>query len=194
MRIVSGLWRGSTIFVPDTTDTRPTMDRTRQAVFNILRSAQWALDQQGIPLLHDAAVLDVFAGSGAMGFEAVSQGAAQAVFFEQNPVAVQAIEKNRIKLRGALDKTRLVKGDVLRAPVCDGTAAALAFFDPPYDQGLLAPALAHLLARGWISRATLLVLEMQKNEQPALQDGLVPEMFDARIYGTSKIMFARLKS
>lgn len=192
MRIVSGEWRGSTIHVPDTAETRPTMDRTRQAVFNILRSASWALNESGDPLLHDALVLDVFAGSGAMGFEALSQGAANAVFFEQGALAIQSIEKNRIKLRGAADVTSIIKGDVLKAPVNKGEAAQIAFFDPPYHDEVLGQSLQALHTKNWISNDTLLVLEMYKATQFTAPQGMSVQHFDARIYGTSKIVFAKL--
>lgn len=187
MRIVAGKNRGATIFVPDIDETRPTMDRTRQAVFNILRSASWALRDDGTPILHDALVLDVFAGSGAMGFEALSQGAANAVFFEQHPKAIEAIEKNKIKLR--YGDARVIKGDVTKPPVNTGQPAQMAFFDPPYQQDLLGPALQMLHYKGWLDTNTLLVLEMHKGE--VLQYDITH--FDARIYGTSKIVFGKLK-
>jgi len=186
MRIVAGKNRGANIFVPDIEETRPTMDRTRQAVFNILRSASWALKDDGTPLLQDALVLDIFAGSGAMGFEALSQGAANAVFFEQQPKAIEAIEKNKIKLRY---DAKVIKGDVLKAPANPGAAAQLAFFDPPYQQNLLGTALSALRDKNWIDPDTLLILEMHKSE--VLQDAI--EHFDARIYGMSKIVFGKLK-
>lgn len=190
MRIVAGEWRGASLIVPDTTETRPTMDRTRQAVFNILRSAQWALDEDGVPLLRDSLVLDVCAGSGAMAFEALSQGAAKAALFEQQALAIQSIEKNIIKLRGAGDKARLIKGDVLRAPKNNDVPSRVAFFDPPYKQGLIGPAIETLLAQGWIAAGTLMVLEMEKNEAFSAPQGITLQMHDARIYGTSKIVFA----
>lgn len=192
MRIVSGEWRGSTIYVPDTPDTRPTMDRTRQAVFNILRSASWALDASDTPILHEALVLDVFAGSGAMGFEAVSQGANSAVLFEQGSLALQAIEKNRIKLRGAADKTRVVKGDILKAPKNTQDVADIAFFDPPYHDDVLQRSISVLHRSGWISAKTLLVLEMHKDTEFTPPDGIEMQFHDARIYGTSKILFMRI--
>lgn len=192
MRIVSGEWRGSTIYVPDTPDTRPTMDRTRQAVFNILRSAAWALDESDTPVLYDALVLDVFAGSGAMGFEAVSQGASQAVLFEQGNLALQAIEKNRIKLRGAADKTRVVKGDILKVPKNPQDAADIAFFDPPYHDDVLRQSIAALYRNGWLSAKTLLVLEMHKDTEFTPPEGVQMQFHDARIYGTSKILFMRI--
>lgn len=192
MRIVSGQWRGSTIHVPDTPDTRPTMDRTRQAVFNILRSAAWALHENGTPVLKDALVLDVFSGSGAMGFEAVSQGAARAVLFEQGRLAIQAIEKNRLKLRGAADATHIQSGDILKVPVNNGAVADVVFFDPPYHDDILGRSLDVLYRKNWISSKTLLVLEMHKDTEFTPPEGMNTIFYDARIYGTSKILFMRI--
>jgi 16S rRNA (guanine966-N2)-methyltransferase len=188
MRIVAGKWRGHNLFVPDIEDTRPTMDRTRQAVFNILRSASFALDDDGVPLLHDALVLDVFAGSGAVGFEALSQGAATAVFFENHAEAGKTIEKNREKLRAG-DTVKLMRGDVMRLGMNHGPAANIAFFDPPYQQNLLSSALVSMKEKNWIDAKTLLVLELHKRED--LEVNLM--LHDSRIYGLSKVVFAQFE-
>ena len=188
MRIVSGRWRGFNLFVPDTADTRPTMDRTRQAVFNILRSASWAMQENGEPLLNNAHVLDVFAGSGAMGFEALSQGAQSAVFFENNMAAVQSIERNRQKLK--LDKeVRILKGDILKSSMMANQTAQIAFFDPPYNSGLISPALQILRAKNYINDKTLLVLEIFKFEGVSNEN---INVHDTRNYGTSKVVFGQL--
>lgn len=188
MRIVAGKWRGHNIFVPDIQDTRPTMDRTRQAVFNILRSASFAMDADGQPLLQDAFVLDVFAGSGAVGFEALSQGAARTVFFEQHPEAGRIIEKNRDKLQAG-DAVKLMRGDVLKTGMNNTAPAKIAFFDPPYHQGLLEQSLLTMREKNWLDTETLLVLELHKREDLAMD----LELFDSRIYGLSKVVFAKLK-
>ena len=188
MRIVAGKWRGHNIFVPDIEETRPTMDRTRQAVFNILRSASFALDDDGVPLLQDAFVIDVFAGSGAMGYEALSQGASNCVFFEQHPEAGRTIEKNRDKLR-AEGIITLIRGDVLRISMNNAQPAQIAFFDPPYHQGLLEQALVTMKEKKWLDNNTLLVLELHKRED--VQANL--KLYDSRIYGTSKIIFAQFE-
>lgn len=184
MRIVAGIWRGRKIEVPDTPDTRPTMDRTRQAVFNILRSAAWAMGKNGEPLLNDALVLDVFAGSGAMGFEALSQGANKAVFFEMSKPALDALKKNIEKL-GA--KAQIIQADINRMPENKNDSARIAFLDPPYDQGLVAVALAQLAEKKWITPETLLVIETRKNEAV---DGV--NVLDTRTYGMAKMTFAKI--
>ncbi len=182
MRIVSGLWRGRNIVVPDGIETRPTMDRTREAVFNILRSASWAMGPDGSPLLNGAKVLDIFAGSGAMGFEALSQGASEAVFFEMSKPAIISIQKNIEKL-GA--KTTIIAGDIAKVPENKNAAAAIAFLDPPYEKRLVPIALTSLMGKKWITNDTLLVIETRKNEE--VTDVTV---LDTRLYGLSKMTFA----
>ncbi len=178
MRIISGQWRGRKLTVPDTLQTRPTMDRTREAVFGILRS-------RGVVV--GARVLDVFAGSGAYGFEALSQGAAQVTFFEQDAVALAALRANITHLQ-CTAQAHIVSGDVRHAARNDGAAADVAFLDPPYHQGLLAPTLQRLAEQGWITPETLLVIEMEKEE--SLPAGL--ESIDTRRYGVSKIEICKL--
>jgi 16S rRNA (guanine966-N2)-methyltransferase len=186
MRIVSGEFRGRKIIVPDTPDTRPTMDKTRQAIFNILRSAAWALKPDGSPILHGAHVLDVFAGSGAMGLEALSQGADKAIFVESGKLAIDAIKKN-IETFKIAPRTKMIAADVLKLPAYNGKAFDLAFLDPPYFDGMLAGALNALRDKNYISAETLLVLEMQKKEDAP--EGV--SILDTRQYGVSKVIFAR---
>ena len=184
MRIVAGKWRSRPLIVPDTAQTRPTMDRTREAVFNILRSASWAMGASGAPLLNDAHVVDVYAGSGAMGFEALSQGAKSAVFFENGKPACAAIEKNIATFKA---EAVLFKTTVERLPLNKGGFADIAFIDPPYDQELVPVALERLLTAQWITAETLLVIETRKTESVA-----DITILDTRLYGMAKMTFAKL--
>jgi 16S rRNA (guanine966-N2)-methyltransferase len=172
--------------VPDTPETRPTMDRTRQAIFNILRSASWALKKNGAPVLQDAHIIDVFAGSGAMGFEALSQGAESCIFVDNAKLAFEAIQKNIDKI-GLSEKAKLVKADIEKIAANTGAVCSMAFLDPPYYQGLLPKALKILQDRNYIDTKTLLVLELHKSE--TMMD---LQVLDERVYGTSKVIFARL--
>lgn len=119
MRIVAGSHKGARIFAPKRRDTRPTSDRVREAVFAILGSVE------------DATVLDLFAGSGALGLEALSRGAASAVFVESDAAAVAAIERNLDKLR--LDGARVVRSDALRYLARADDRYDVVFVDPPYE-------------------------------------------------------------
>jgi 16S rRNA (guanine966-N2)-methyltransferase len=184
MRVVAGELRGRPIRTPPGEGTRPTSDRARQAVFNILEHAPWS------PGLEGARVLDVFAGSGAMGLEALSRGAAEALFIETAEPALAAIRAN-LAAFGLGARGRLLRQDATRLA---GRAEAeapfdLAFLDPPYGKGLGELALAALRAGGWLAPEALAVLE-QAADEPALA---VPgyELADERRYGAAKVAFLR---
>ncbi|MDB5443567.1 MAG: N6-adenine-specific methylase, partial [Phenylobacterium sp.] len=128
MRIVSGAFRGKAIKAPPGESTRPTSDRARQAVFNILEHAPWS---QG---LRDLRVIDLFSGSGALGLEALSRGAAFCLFVETDEAARGAIRENidALQLFGATRVHRRDATDLGVRPGADGPAFDLAFLDPPY--------------------------------------------------------------
>jgi 16S rRNA (guanine966-N2)-methyltransferase len=172
MRIIAGERKGHTIYAPKGLDTRPTSDRVRENVFNIVA-----------PWVEGARVLDLYAGSGAMGLEALSRGAAAVVFVEADADAVRAIERN-------LDKLRLTGATVLRADATTGltqeTAAArkydLVLADPPYamtDYDALARYLSRVLAEDG-----LLVLESAARTEPELP-GLAVRT--TRKYGSTRV-------
>src|SRR3954471_21569913 len=110
MRIVGGAWRGRALVAPPGQGTRPTADRVRQALFDMLLHAPWG----GRAVIEGAVVLDVFAGTGAMGLEALSRGAARCVFLESDPTALQVLRAN-ITACNAGDRCRVVAADALRA-------------------------------------------------------------------------------
>ncbi len=157
MRIVAGAWRGRRLEAPPGEGTRPTADRVRQALFDRLWHAPWA----GRAAVEGAHVLDAFAGTGALGLEALSRGAAAAVFIERDRAALAALRANVAACGGAA-RCRVLPADVLRPP--PGVPCGLVFLDPPYGQGLAAPALAVLQAAGWIAPGALLLLEVGRDE------------------------------
>jgi 16S rRNA (guanine966-N2)-methyltransferase len=168
VRIVAGEHRGTRIFAPKGTDTRPTSDRVRESAFNLIGPVD------------GATVLDLFAGSGAMGLEALSRGAASAVFVENDREAVRTIERNLEKLR--LTGARTVQRDVLQALAMDRGSYDLILCDPPYgytDHERLAPYLATRLAPDG-----LLVYETSAREQPEIQ-GLSTRT--SRTYGSARL-------
>ncbi|WP_419758406.1 16S rRNA (guanine(966)-N(2))-methyltransferase RsmD [Acidisoma sp.] len=152
MRIIAGRYKGRRLTAPPGADTRPTSDRARQALFDMLMHAPWA---EGA--LTGATVLDVFAGTGALGLEALSRGAASATFIESGRPAAAALRAN-IAACGAESLCRVVAGDALKPP--RGTASGLVFLDPPYGQGLVPRALAALAKTGWIVAGALLIAEV----------------------------------
>lgn len=185
MRIVSGALRGRTLKTPPGDATRPTSDRTRQAVFNILEHAPWA------PELHGARVIDLFAGSGALGFEAISRGAAFALFVETDEAARGAIRENidALSLFGATRIHRRDATDLGLKPASAGDPFDLAFLDPPYRKGLGEKALEGLAAGGWLKPGAVVVFERASDEPDVAPAGF--EALDARDYGAARVQFLR---
>jgi 16S rRNA (guanine966-N2)-methyltransferase len=170
MRIVAGAWRGRRLTAPAGRDTRPTSDRVREAVFSILGP------------LDGAAVLDLFAGSGALGLEALSRGAQRATFVERAPAALAAIRANVAALGATADVRARDVGAYLRDASSAGGPYDLVFLDPPYrDAAGLAPVLSlvPLLADG-----ARVVSESDRREPLALPE---LEVLDQRRYGDTMI-------
>jgi 16S rRNA (guanine966-N2)-methyltransferase len=180
MRIIAGEWRGRPLRAPDGDITRPTADRTRETLFSMLASRLGSFE--------GLAVADLFAGSGALGLEALSRGAASAVFVEQDAGAVRAIRANIAALRCA--------------PQCDVRASSvlslgpvkqpldLVMLDPPYKIGAGAVAIDRLVRLGWIGEATWISLETAAGEIPDVRSCAV----DAeRKVGKALITLMRLK-
>ena len=185
LRIVSGEFRGKTLVAPPGAATRPTSDRARQAIFNILEHAAWS---NGV---RDARVIDLFAGSGALGFEALSRGAAFCLFVETDEAARGAIRQN-VDAMHLFGRTRVHRRDATDLgvrPGADGPAFDLAFLDPPYAKGLGEQALARLAAGGWLSPGALAVFERGAEEPEPLTPGY--EQLDTRDYGAAKVWFLR---
>ncbi len=157
MRIIAGTLRGRTLAAPAGYATRPTAQRMRQALFDMLMHAPWA----GRNLMDGASVLDAFAGTGAFGLEALSRGASSAVFMEQDEAALAALRANIVTCRSEA-RARVVATDVLRPPA--GPSQSLVFLDPPYADGVVPGALAALRRQGWIGPETLVVAETARTE------------------------------
>ncbi|MDB5449627.1 MAG: N6-adenine-specific methylase [Phenylobacterium sp.] len=189
MRIVSGDFRGKTLVAPPGQATRPTSDRARQAIFNILEHAAWS---NGV---RDARVIDLFAGSGALGFEALSRGAAFCLFVETDEAARGAIRENVDGLSpngGLFGRTRVHRRDATDLgvrPGADGPAFDLAFLDPPYAKGLGEAALAKLASGGWLSPGATVVFERGLDEPAFTVDGF--EELDVRDYGAARVYFMK---
>lgn len=150
MRIIAGRWRGRRLVAPPGQATRPTAERVRQALFDMLMHADWG----GAALLQGARVLDGFAGTGALGLEALSRGAAHAVFFEPDATARRALAAN-VAACGA--EATVLAADATRPP--PGSPCGLLFLDPPYGADLGPKALAALTAAGWVAPGAVVVLE-----------------------------------
>jgi 16S rRNA (guanine966-N2)-methyltransferase len=181
MRIDAGSHRGVKLVSPDGLDTRPTADRARQAVFNILMNTYDAV--------RDAKVLDAFAGSGAMGLEALSRGAERASFIESDRGAAEAIKKNIAACKEQL-RAQLFINDARKPPrvAASWGPASLVFLDPPYGKDLLVPALSALCEAGWIAPDALIVAEMHRKDAFAAEGF---EVLDDREYGKARFLLLR---
>lgn len=183
MRITGGSLKGRPIRTPEGQSTRPTSDRVRESLFNILTHAHWA------PPVEDARVIDLFAGSGALGFEAISRGAGFCLFVETDAAARGCIRDNveALQLFGITRIHRRSATDLGQKPAGLGSQFTLAFLDPPYGRGLIIPALAQLAGGDWLSAGALAVAETGADEPALSPEGW--EVLDSRLYGAARLSF-----
>lgn len=182
MRIVAGEFRGRRLAAPDGDAIRPTSDRLRQTIFDILAHS-WGDPVRG------ARVLDLFAGTGALGLEALSRGASFVLFVEDGVEARGLIRRN-VDACGATGRTRVYRRDATRLGDAGGLAPfAVAFADPPYGRGLGEKALAAATAGGWLARNAVVVLEEAVAAVIPPIPGLAFE--EARRVGDSQVVFLR---
>lgn len=180
MRIVSGKYRGKQLVAPEGDTTRPTTDRVRESLFNILNHGDLGIE--------GARVLDIFAGTGALGLEALSRGAAYSLFVESEAAARGAIRQN-IENLGVQGVTQLLRRDATKLGPRISTQSSpfdLIFLDPPYGKGLGEQALAEAAAGDWIADEATAVFECGRDEAPK-PEGF--ELTDERTYGGIKICF-----
>lgn len=183
MRIIAGTWRGRVLANVGKGDPgahlRPTTDRVRESLFNMLGGGRFGDPFGG------AHVLDLFAGTGALGLEALSRGAVSAVFVDDGRKALSLIKTN-IRLLGC-ETGRVIARDATRLPPCETEPATLVFLDPPYGKGLGQKALAAAVAGGWIADGALVVWEETVPQ-------MAPEGFtalDTRRYGDTHVTLLR---
>lgn len=178
MRIIAGQWRGRPLVAPAGQATRPTADRTREALFSMLTSRVGTFD--------GLAVADLFAGSGALGLEALSRGAGSCLFVEQDKAALDALRANAAKLG--------IRPDIRPASVLTlgpaPTALDLILMDPPYGTGAGSVALDRLARLGWTGPATWVSIETAKDEAVAVKGFVI----DAeRVHGKAKLTLLRIE-
>ena len=180
MRIIGGTHRGRRLAAPKGLVARPTADRTREALFNIL-TARDDVEFEG------ARIIDLFAGSGALGFEAMSRGGAWCLFVETDAGARGAIRDNAeaLSLFGSTRIHRRSATDLGPKPAGVGPQFTLAFLDPPYGKGLCDQGLAALHDGGWLAPGAVIVVEQGKDEAPAAAPGFAED--DRRQYGAAQI-------
>jgi 16S rRNA (guanine966-N2)-methyltransferase len=184
MRIIAGRFRGHGLAAPRGMATRPTSDRLRESLFDIL-----AHKPPGDVALEGARVLDLYAGTGALGLEALSRGARFALFVEEAASARAAIREN-IEALGLTGQTKLFRRDAGRMgpmPASAGGPFNLVFCDPPYGKDLAAPALTSAREGGWLAPGALCVVEMGAGEKLGLPENFTP--LETRDYGETAVHF-----
>ncbi len=186
MRVVGGSRRGCRLEVPAGRAVRPTSDRVREALFNVLAHNDFGAGGSALP--RGARVLDAFAGSGALGCEALSRGAVHATFIENAGEALTALRRNLANLGADDDQAAVLARDATRPGPADN-ACALAFLDPPYRSGLAEPALAELARMGWLAAGAVAVVELAAREPFDPPPGFAP--LDDRRYGATRLVFLR---
>lgn len=185
MRIIGGTLKGRTIKAPGGQGTRPTSDRARESLFNILAHAEWA------PPLAGARVIDAFAGSGSLGFEAISRGASFCLFVETEAAARGCIRDNveAFQLFGNTRIHRRSATDLGPKPAGLGAPFNLVFLDPPYRKGLIPLALDQLANGQWLAPDALVVAETGSDEDSLATPGW--DAIDNRVYGAARVSFLR---
>ena len=182
MRIVSGSLRGRNIATPGGRNTRPTSDQTRESIFNILGHADWA------PSLDGAIVADIFAGSGALGLEAISRGAAFCLFAETEPKARSAIRKN-IDTMKLGDMARLHRYDATKLKIAPGNLRGQfthIFMDPPYNKNLWRPVLFRIKTQNLLAENGVIILEESRDAEINPRDFKIAS---DKIWGAARVIF-----
>jgi 16S rRNA (guanine966-N2)-methyltransferase len=187
MRIVGGIHRGRILKAPKGMDVRPTADKPRQSLFDILMHGTPGGERFDI---REKRVLDGFCGTGAFALEAISRGAAAAVMMDLDTVALSAARENVKELREE-QHVRVVQADLTKPPAADNPCD-LVFLDPPYGLGLGPPAMAALAMKGWIAPGALVVLETGAREKAAAPKGFAG--VDERRVGAAKFLFFRYRA
>lgn len=177
-RIVSGQFRGRRLIVPKGRDIRPTTDRMRERLFSMLTHSRY-------PDLNGAYVADMFAGTGALGLEALSRGAKHITFVEKAPASVTVLKSN-IETLNVANEVKLLQASATSLPAphqpCD-----FIFMDPPYRKGLVEPTLGSILTQSWLAKGGVIICELASDDPLSLPTGF--EIIDERTQGQQRILF-----
>ena len=190
MRITGGVFRGRALVSPSDHRVRPTSDKVRQAIFNVLAHHDFGRSFA----IEGARVIDLFAGTGALGFESLSRGSVFTLFVEESAESRGLIRRNAeaLALTGRCKIFRRDATDLGALTPGAGGPFSLAFLDPPYGQGLAGQALASLVDGHWLTPEAIVVIETAKNETAANSGG--SETLDERVYGDTRVTFVGSRS
>ena len=183
MRIVGGKFRAKALAGPASDVTRPTSDRVRESIFNILAHGIAAFT------FEDARVMDLFAGTGALGLEAISRGAKYCLFVEDDAGA-RGVIRNNADACGVIGQCKIWRRDATDlGPAAPQSPYSLVFVDPPYGKGLGERALQSLMAGGWLAKGAIVVLE--EAEKAVISPVVDLELLDQRVYGDTQVLIYR---
>lgn len=177
LRVISGKWRGKTLMMPEKGTTRPTTDRARESLFNILENAKWRDRWHG---LNGMRMLDAFCGSGAVGIEALSRGASHVTFCDQDAGALSITRLNLDDLKTDAGQFDIWRGDASKLSPPDAPYD-MVFLDPPYGYAKFPELLSGFLQQGMIDASTLIVIESEKTPPELPEDRF--HTLDTRRYG-----------
>lgn len=179
-RIIAGIHKGRRLNVPKGRDIRPTTDRMRERLFSMLMHSRY-------PDLNGARVLDLFAGTGALGLEALSRGAENVTFVEKAPASIQVLKENISTLKAGEQATVLAKS-ATHLPAAEHPYD-LIFMDPPYRQNLVEPTLQSLMSGNWLAREGTIICELATDDNSVIPSTL--EIVDERSQGQQRIVFLK---
>ena len=180
MRIVAGANRGAKIITSESRELRPTSDRVRESLFNILDGGRYPNPYR------NKLVIDAFAGTGALGLEAISRGASHVIFLEQAITSLKVLFQN-IRSINAQDITTVITGDATQFGQASHERAGLIMLDPPYQSQMGMPCIKALKDNGWVGPDTLIVLEHSSKEKVRKPEWI--KILDNRKYGLSHLTF-----
>lgn len=183
MRVISGISRGTKLKTIESTSTRPTLDRVKEALFNIIQNK-----------VKNAVVLDLFAGSGALGIEALSRGATKAYFCDKNPLAVNIIKENLKKTR-LEEKAIVFKSDYIETIKQIKEQLSIIFLDPPYKLDLAVKAIKELLKNDLITNDSIIIIETDEVSRDIEEVKSIEEIeiIDTRKYGRANLVLLKRK-
>ena len=185
MRVISGVARGTKLNSIESTDTRPTLDRVKEALFNIIQN-----------IIDDSIVLDLFAGSGAIGIECISRGAKKAYFCEKSHEAVKMIRQNIEKTRFT-DKSEILQQDykkALKNYSVRNIKFDIVFLDPPYKSDIAVDAVQDIIELGLLEKNGVIIIETDEKERELKElEKLQVEVYDLRKYGRVNLIFLNRK-